>query len=318
MFHLLEASIVIEYLESLLEQREDRKALDYAEQLLRSRENTSEDLLRIYSVLLLARHNVGEYRAAVEAGEMARRLAKDIDKWDSYGEACINISATYGKLNLQQEALGALYDYLGSLHLYSHAVKYELLALQNIGRARIEAGRYEEAKNVFLRLSDAAVRAQSAHQVAKAQLSLVECSLQLGTLEDIPKFISTCARYLRANSAAPGSLDGRLMLARYRAMYALKTGRLFRALLLALRGEAIAQGEPRHHYEYQKIMAMIAIERGNVTETVGHGLAAHSYASLSNRPDLVLEASEFLYGITKGDPEALLQVEDYYSVPSSV
>jgi tetratricopeptide (TPR) repeat protein len=304
-------SAVIEYLESLVAQKEYSQALAYAEELLKNTENSIKELMKIYTAMFQSRYFLKDYQGAAEAGQLLRTAAEETSQWDAYGEACINVSTAYAALMLPERALSALYDYLAHLKDYREASRFEAMALRNIGVVQFSLDQDSEAETAFLRTLDVTSRTGEKRQAFAARMALIEVFLKTGKLGEIPGLIAKCSHYIR-HSTDERVAGGKVFLCKFRAMYAMATGRVHRAMLVTLRGYRGTDEYPHHQHDFHMLLAKMALLNGNITEALGHGLAARTYAAASHRADLEGQANDFLGRLSAEHPGAMEMVDPYF------
>jgi len=314
---------MIEYLEQLVEQRQFPEALKYAEQLLLSGDVTLRDLMVINNTLMISRSETAQYHAALIPGQLALRLARELEEWDYHGLVCIDLSHVFNMIRQYDRACDLCYEFLSHLHLYDKAAKHEFNVFYNLGINHGRTGNPTEAIKSLQRAVEVATRLKKHAFTFGARHALIGAYLTSGNHQPIPKLLTKCLHFIHSN---PGetTLTGRLWHFVLRAEFGLCTKRFERAEMVTRRGLQMAHNEPRHMYAFQMLLSRIAHARGNLTEALGYTLGARVFAIRCQRYDLEHEASEQMYKFASQQPELLVDIRpenvfltlEEHSVPS--
>lgn len=301
--------MMIEYLEKLVEERQLEKALAYAEQLLLAGDRTPRELLVINCALLTARLYLEEYYGAMLAGQLAMNLARDLNEWDYFGQACVNLGVACGRLRLFEDTQKYLYEYLVKLPLYRTSGRFEPLAWYNLGIAHHMGGRNHEAASAFSKALQVANRQGMDRQAHGIRQGLIEAYLEIGELSPVPGILAKCLHYIRHNSDAPELSETRLWHFHLRAKFAVKTQRYGRAVTVAAKGLREAQDSPVHQYDMYMVLAEATHLMGDTRRSLRYALHARVCAMRCHRYDLEYQAADFMYELTRSNPEAFSNLE---------
>jgi tetratricopeptide (TPR) repeat protein len=304
---------MIEYLEKLVRlDRDYAKGVAYAEQLMRSHDNSPKDLLIINCALLLCRYTLHEYNGAVVAGQMAMKLAEELGEWDYYGIASLDLGACFMILAQYQDAIEILYRYLSKLPYYQHAAVQEPKVWFNLGRTYTALRQPSEASDALSKALQAAVRLEHHRYAHGIRHALIDVYTQAGNLREVPRLIAQSSHYLRHNPDAVDGHNSWQWHLKLRIDYVIATKRLKRAEALALRGLSDSDGEPRHQFVFHMQLACVTRSCGWFSQALGHFLAAQVYAANCQRRDLESEASQAAYELTRDHPGVDVQMNAYY------
>ncbi|MFZ5823571.1 MAG: hypothetical protein ACOY94_04450 [Bacillota bacterium] len=293
---------MIEYLEKLVEDREYQKALDYAEQLLLDRENKQWDLMVIYSLLCQARFETGEFYGAQVAGQLAMKMAAELESWDQYGKAALWLGVCYDRLRQPENALAVWYDYLAYVPHYQEAKKHHVVVLFNMGLVAAHTGRFEEAIRMFNKAADVAHTHNDHRKVHGIRHALIDAHLKHGHLETIPSLLAKCAHYLRHN---PGARDHKQSLMWHlvlRVRFALATRRPKRAKQVASRGLHMTV-DPDLMYQFRMLLAQAYEQLGDARLAMAEGVQARAVAIQARRYDFEFEITNYIYGLLSLRPD---------------
>jgi tetratricopeptide (TPR) repeat protein len=307
---------MIEYLDKLIQDKEYGKATEYAERLLLDRDYSPVELLAINCALLTARVHLGEHHGAVMIGEVAVKDARELEQWDRFGMACLDLGFAYHRLQRYSEAIATWYDYLHHLPFLDSALKYETSVRANIALAFNALG---DSSNAAKELRLAVVTAQrngDQRMVHAMRHLLINTLLSMGDFTDIPRLLAQTGYYLRHNGNSDNYGDSLHWHMKFRVDYAILTHRLSRALGLALRGLDMVEGQPIYQFTFHMLLAKISRQFGRARDSLGHLTAARVYAMRSHRYDLESQAIEALYEYTKGQPDAVSELDQYYLADS--
>lgn len=284
---------MIEYLEQLVEEKKYREALKEAERLLQSTTDPRE-IVWIQVAQVTSHCLLGEVDVSLAGGEAAIKMAESLGEWDAYGILSLYVGVAYARLGQQMETAERMYDFLGKLHLYEKALKYEYNAWYNLGIAQFLEGHADEGTRALTNALKAA-HGRGEHRYAHGvRQSLINASLQAGLVENVPRLLAQCAAYLRRFPVMPDHLLSWAYHVKMRGEHALATGRLARARMLLSRALLRVEGEPSLEFLFHILLAKVARQMGNCKVALDHGLAARTCAVLCHRPDLESEAALLL------------------------
>ncbi len=296
---------MFEFLEQLIDQGEFSKGLQTAEKLLLRPDTTPQELVALHTAILRCRTYTNEFHGAVMSGQLALRLAEDQEDWDNYGTICLYLSVVFDRLGQLEAAKSACYDYLAHRHLYSRALKHEVLILYNLGIFSMHLGDRGGTWRYLSQALELAIRLGYHRYAHGVRHGLIQASMSFGEYGRVPNLLAQCLFYLRNHPHVYLHRESLLYHYELRAEFALLTGRLKRALLVARKGLLLAGDSPKYRYYFTMIMARIAHRMGDVTTAVAHSLNARVYAVEQRRFDLESQAAEFMYGCIKLGSEPL-------------
>lgn len=293
---------MVEYLEQLVAQAQWDQALKYAEEMLKQSDNTTRDLAMIQYAITTARYYLGEFHGAITAGELGVELAAQVEEWDWYGAICVNLGTAYYSLGRNDDALEAWFHYLNQVHLYHLAGKFEPNIWYNIAQVYL---RHEETAEAIDALSKAVRSAQrQGHHRLEHGLrhALAEVYLKGGVHDLVPELLAQCLNYLHNNQNVDQRRESWLWHLKLRSEFALKTARLRRARMIAVRGLSESGDEAQYLHNFHLILAEVSLTEGNPDFAVNHYLAARACAVVCRRADLEASVSEVIQGLLDRNP----------------
>ncbi|MFZ5816878.1 MAG: hypothetical protein ACOY93_16550, partial [Bacillota bacterium] len=290
---------VLEYLEKLVEDKEYEKALEYAEQLLLNPENKPWDMMVIYAMLLQARFETAEFYGAQVAGQLAVKMAQDLEAWDYYGTSTLCLGTSYDRLGQKENALSAWYDYLAHVTLYRYDLKpmHHVMVLYNIGLVLAELERFEESLVTLRKAAETAMHYNNQRAAHGIRHALIDAHLKFGRVEEVPRLLAQSAHYLRHNTGVVDYMQSLLWHQVLRVRYAVETHRLKRAAKVAERGLRLAEGWPNVLYQMHLWLARIHEQSGDIRRALQEALHARTVAMSSRRFDLEFAAANYVYGL---------------------
>jgi len=300
---------VIEYLEQLVEEQQWEKALAYAERLMVSGDRTVRELVVINYSLLTARLLLGEYYGALLAGQLAVKLARDIEDWEYFGKACVNLGVACGRLRMRQEEISSYYEYLAKLPLYRGASRHEAVVWYNLGVALGSAGRSSEAAAALAKALQIANRQGMDRHAHGIRQALVEAYLEMGDMTLIPGILAKCLHYIRNNPDEEDIRQSRHSHFHLRARFAVRTKRFARATSVAQKGLQEVHDNPRYQYDLCIVLAEASSLVGDTREAMRHALTARVCAMRCRRYDLEYEAADLMYKLTQSHPDVFRNLE---------
>ncbi|HYF91693.1 MAG TPA: hypothetical protein VD969_05575 [Symbiobacteriaceae bacterium] len=303
---------MIEYLERLVEEEKYREALDVAERLIGQVEDPRE-IVRIHAARVVSHCLLGEEQAALASGEFAIGLAQNLEDWDSYGTMTLYVGVAYARLGQLPEVVSRMYEFLAKAHLYQTASEYEYNAWYNLGYAQIALNEPNAATVSLSNALKAAERSGEHRYAHGVRQSLVDAYLRAGLFKPIPRLLAECAAYLRQHPELSMHKMSWANHIRLRCEYALATGRLDRARVLATRALQAVQGEPDHRFLFHVVLAKTASRMDLPEEAIGHGLAARTCAVVCRRPDWEKESTDLLIEMIHRYPDAISSVDQYHT-----
>lgn len=286
---------MIDYLEKLVADGEYGKALTLAAQLLLNVENTAFDLLRLNNAFLRSRFETGEYHGAVVSGQLALKLAIDLEAWDYHGHVCQYLGLSHYRLCQWDKAMDYWFQYLSHRNCYGEALRHEVAVWYNQGVIYYQNGDTARAMDAFRKAIETATRNGNDRQVHGLQHALIGAYMGLGELQMVPGLLAKCLYYLRHNPTAPDYDQSRMYHYCLRVEFCLKTGRFMQAKRLALFGLRLCRDWPRGKYEFWLLLAKISKAEADITAAIGHAVMARNSAIECRRFDLELEAAEYMY-----------------------
>jgi tetratricopeptide (TPR) repeat protein len=299
---------MIEYLEKLVGDKEHAKAVRYAEQLLANRDNTPRDLLVIHAALLTSNYHSARYEQAIPSGHIVIPLASELEEWDYFGLACIDLGSAYYVLNQEKQALDWWLQYFTGVQYYKRAARREAVIWYNIGLAYNKLGEIDEASQAFARGIEAANRFGNTRFAHGIRQGFIDVCLKANRLEQIPRLLAQCGKYLRDHS----DIESQLSYKGLRAKYALLTGRVSRARAVALNGMSSSDGQLEKQSELHLVLAMVAIDLGSTLESLGHASAAQALANKCHLQYLASEATQIIYEAVRNQSDVAARMDEYY------
>jgi len=288
---------VIEYLEKLVEDQDYQRALAYAEQLLLNPDATPYDMLRVYEQVLKARLESDEFYGAQVAGELALKMAEELNEWDRYGHVALMLGVASDRLRQHDKALECYHDYLSHLTSYTNSSRFEALVLYNIGTIYNISDRREEALRMFRRAEEAANRANNERQAHGIRHALIDAYLRCDKLDEIPPLLAKCAWFLRSHRGVSNWRRSFLWHHILRTRYALGTNRLGRAMKVAERGLVCSASEPEYKHRFHMLIALIHERQQQPVLALEHAMQARVTAIQARRYDLEYDAGLYVYGL---------------------
>lgn len=294
---------MIEYLETLIQDREFEKALASAEQVLLNPDNTAWDLMAVYSYLCHARCKTGEFYGAQVAGQLAVKMAQELKAWDYFGYSSLWLGVCYDRLRQPDNAIATWYDYLAHLPSYRGAAKYHVIVFFNIGLVTVQTGRIEEGLNMLRKAENAANKAKDYRKAHGIRHALIDAQLRYGQLDEIPALLAKCAYYLRHNPTVTSYTQSLVWHLVLRIRYALATKRPHRALRLANRGICMTANLPAQGYHFRHLGAQAYEQLGDLRMAMVEGVQARAAAIEARRFDLEYDVTNYIYGLLSNHPD---------------
>lgn len=270
----------------------------------------------IYISLLKARFEVGEFYGAQVAGQIAAKIARELEAWDYFGTATMWLGASLDRLRQPKNAIATWYEYLAHVPYYSEAAREQALAHYNIGLASARSGHLEEGIRMLQKAADVAVSMKNYRYAHGIRHALIDTFLRHNMLDRVPRLLAQCGTFLRKNPNAekqPQSLLWHMVL---RTRYAVATHRPRRALQVARRGLCLCENVPgmpdvqdmEYHFRYLSAQSFELI--GDRRSAISEGVRARAVATAIRRYDLEYEATDYLYGLLRLYPELLQDTGD--------
>lgn len=297
---------MIEYLEKLVEEKQYEKALAYAEQLLLNPDNSAWEMMAIYSALCEVRCETGEFYGAQVAGQLAVKMARDLEAWDYFGKASGWLGLCYDRLRQPENALSAWYEYLAYVPFYSKALKHHVTVLYNIGIVQAQAGRHQESLRTLQQAADVANAVRDHRKAHGIRHAMIDAHLRYGQIEQIPALLAKCAHFLRHNPKTPTHTQSLLWHLVLRVRYALATHRPRRALRVAQRGIRLEKTLPETSemvYHLHRLSALAYEQLNNLRSCLEEGVRARAVAIEFRRYDLEFEITDYIYGLISSHPD---------------
>lgn len=282
---------MIEYLRQLIQDQQWQTALSYAEQLASKANLTPHDLAVLYFAILRSRGAMGDYAGAIVAGELAIKFASEVEDWDSYGSACNDLGVAHFMLKQYDKSIHYFGEYIGFVARYEQALKFHTLVWYNLSCAYRAAGNGSGAIYALTKALEQARSTGDAEWASGLTLALADARLKAGEVDQVPRLLAQSGHYLRCLS---DNRDRFLYLTTYRTEFALRTARLRRARMLAVKGLTLSEGQPRHRFGFHMLLSKIELAANANSNALDHALSARAYASICQRPDLEAQASELV------------------------
>lgn len=287
---------MIEYLKQLMERQLWKDALSYADGLTQSGNLTSEDVVIVYCAILRGRIALGEYDGAIHAGELAVSLAAQAEDWDAYGTAYNDLGVAYFMLKRHEQSIRCFKAYIDECAKYNGATRLQSTVWFNLSCVFGAEGNGPEAIHALTQALETAPLSDDPQRTQSLMLSLINAYLRAGQTGPVPRLLAKSAHHLRSSGVV--NRERSLYLALYRAEFALLTGRLRRARLLAVRGLVVSGEAYRHKFEFHMLLAEIEKKRDVKSFALEHAISARIYAVGCQRPDLEALAVSVLEQLT--------------------
>lgn len=293
---------MVEYLESLVEHEKYREALVEAERVLETGDITARDLAIAHCVMAVSRYHLDQFHGAITAGHIGIELAAQNDEWDWYGRTVLDMGTAYYCLGQWDEACSAWFDYLAHLPQYQRALRYEANVWYNLANVYNQTDDTPQATEALLKAIRAA-KARGQHRAEHGfRHALIEVHMKAGNHTAIPALLAKCLHYLRHNPGVHMHKDSWLWHLKLRSEYALKTNRVSRAKLVAVRGVMESESNSAHAHNFHMILARLALAKQDASLGLGHYLAARMSAAECGRADLEAVVLDAIHGLTAKNP----------------
>lgn len=258
--------------------------------------------MEIYTLLVEARCETGEYFGAQVAGELAVKMAKELEAWDHHGRSTPWLGYTFLVLRQHENALSVLYDYLSHIQYYKAALEYHVVVMYNIGHAEGLLGRYDASLHMYQKAEELAERLQDKRKAHGIRHALIDAHLRYGQLDQVPPLLAKCSSYLRQNPDTPNNFKSKAWNQVLRVRFALATNRLERAFSVAKRGLLMARGWPDILFDLHMLMAQGYERLGKVHAAMEEALRARGVSMEAKRFDMEFTAANYVYGLLSSHP----------------
>jgi tetratricopeptide (TPR) repeat protein len=289
---------LIDYLEKLVEEGQYESAIECAERLMLSGENTALDLARIHCGLLISRSQTQQYYAASVSGQLALKLARDLEEWDIFGRCCFGLGINHNKLGDPKLAISVLLEFFHYQSFYTGAAKLAPWVWFNLGVIHSKMDDPSAAIGYLMRAQELSITRGDSYLQHTCRHALVEAYLLKGDLHPIPKLMANSLHFLRHNTNQRYAADSYLWHMLLRANYALKRDRVDRAMSISLRALKQSVNQHRQQFHFHMLIAGLSMKKGLINEAFGHSLSARICAIRGNRFDYESQAMELIYQMT--------------------
>lgn len=296
---------MIEYLEKLVEEKQYEAAIRYAEQMLLGGNCSTKEIVRIYGALTICRLMLGEYYGAVVAGRVCKEAAEEAGDWDTLGLVCRDLGVAYARLGQLQTVIAHYYDFLSHLNQYSRSYEWQALVWFNLGLSYRETGDLNQAVNALTRGLEVAVREGRGRLAHGLRHALAHVLIRLGRLQEVPRLLAQALAYIHRLPRGVDRTQTLLWHHFIRVEFAAQTNRFHRAVQLTQRSLGLASGFPDIQSNLMLVLATVSARQGNNSLAIRHLLSARVFAIQGRRYDLELQASEWMYRLSKEDPASL-------------
>ncbi|HLN60409.1 MAG TPA: hypothetical protein VK464_02575 [Symbiobacteriaceae bacterium] len=281
---------MIEYLKQLVKAEKWGEVQAYAERMAAERAIKTDEMAVVYCAIVQARFVLGDLGGAVAAGEVALQLARSVGDWDSYCISANALGAAHSMLKQYNAAVLYFEDYLNNVHRAAPFPELHSNVWYNLALVYKALGEGPKAIEALKHALEQALLTGDARRVHAMILTLVDASLKAGQMNDVPRLLAKSAFFLRRRSISDVQETALYHLA-YRTEYALLTGRLRRARILAAKGLLAAEERYRHLCSFHMLLSRISREYKAGSEALEHALSARACAVACQRPDLEADAT---------------------------
>jgi len=289
---------LIDYLEKLVEEGKHEAAIECAERLMLSRENSPLDLARIHTGLLISRYWTQQFYAASVSGQLAMNLSRDCESWDTFGQCCFYVGLNYHRLSDPHRAISTLFEFFCYKGFYTVSAGLEPWVWYNLGVVHTKVNNPSEAIGYLVRAHDSAEDRGDLYLQHASRHALIEAHLLMGELRFIPKLMAQSLYFLRKNAHKSFYSDGYLWHMLLRANYALSRSRFDRAMAISTMALRFSENKHRQKFHLHMLLAGLFMKKGLINEAFGHSLSARICAIRGNRFDYETQAMELIYQMT--------------------
>ncbi len=310
-------SHLIEYLEQLVEERDSDAAIVCAERLILSRENSPADLARIHCALLISRYRTHQYYAASVSGQVALKLARELEEWDTYGYCCFYLGLTQESLKDLQLSISMLLEFFYRYPFYVRAAKLEPWVWLNLGIISTVNDDPSGAIGYLLKAQNAAKVRGEAYLRHASRHALIEAYLLMGDLQSIPRLMAMSLHFLRHHPDKSLVMDSWLWHMLLRANYALRRNRVDRAMSISNMALKRSEKQSYQQFHFHMLLAGLSMKKGLINKAFGHSLAARMCAIKESRHDFESQAMDLIYQLTSGTGLDSIMISSEFMVDES-
>lgn len=290
----------VTHLARLLETGQFQQCLKEAAALLAAGDHGDESGARIYAAICRSSLELGDDRAALEAGLKAEVLARQSGAADLLGFVLVDLATAQFHLRLFEQALDSLQRYCEGLGTYVAACCMEGIALQRMGDAHRKAGRpadaldcYQRARRWFARYGDEA-------SVLACVRAMVHLHLEGGeTASALP--------YLQESRRGVTDREGQCNHLMDWTRYYLVTREYDQAAATAFVALECAEDRLAQQSQAHMLLCRAALAQSKPVEALCFAMAARVAAIDGRLYDLEFEASEAVFGLLRSYGAGLLR-----------
>jgi len=289
---------LIEYLEKLVEDGDYNAAIECAERLMLSGDNSAIELARIHCGLLISRYQTDQFYAASVSGQLALNLARELEEWDLLGRCCFWLGCTYHRLGNPQLAISTLLQYFNYKIYYSASASLEPLIWVNIGIFHTKMDDPTGAIGYLKRAVEAARARGDSYIHNASRHALVEAYVLKGDLRSVPRLMAESLHFLRHNEDKWFAADSYLWHMLIRAKYAVQRNLVDRAIAIATRALKGSENRNNQQFYLNMLLAGLFMKKGLINEAFGYSLSARICAIRGKRYDFESQAMDLIYQMT--------------------
>ncbi|HEY8347465.1 MAG TPA: hypothetical protein VIL07_09380 [Symbiobacteriaceae bacterium] len=294
----------VAYLVRLMESGQYEECLAEAAALLEKGEQSPESLARIYGAICRSHLALGEYWAAVEAGEQAAALAQEAGAPDVRGAALADLGTALARVREYQRALQRFQEYLAGLDEYTAARCLEGEVRQRMAEVLDRCGRPAEALKACRAARDWFRRYGDERSAALCSRTMMRLCLETARPQEAVRHLAAVGRYAAKNPEDHRFVCDYLM---DRAVLLLALGDAHSAAGEAFRALEHAGDRLDQVARCQLLLARCALVEDLPREALTFALAARISAIDGRVYDLEMEASDLLFRLLRTHGERLLR-----------
>lgn len=285
---------VLDFLVSLMEDGQFEKCLRLAEQQLLRGGMSRSQLARLNMVICRCRVGLNDPHHAVIAGQLAVKLARDAQDWDTMGRVHHTLGIAYVGTRQYDEALTQFYAYLEFLSRYTTSRRFEGAVWKSIGIAHQRKLENEQAIGALTRAQHWFSKQGSEHGAFGCMHELIHIYLHQNETDPLASLEPAAALLKRQKAIArkyPEDTYFRAIYLSDHASFYLQQGRISRAIISALKAMEARKGDHLLAYNCHMVLHHCTRIRGDAKESLGYALAARVQAQQIRQHELEYLAS---------------------------
>lgn len=273
---------MLEYLVKLMEDGDFQRCLRLAEQQLLRGGMTRNQLAKLNMVISRCRLGMNDLYGAIPSGQLAVKLARDLEEWDLLGRALLNLGTALVGTRQYDQALLQFYTYLEHLPHYSASRRLEGAAWKNIGIAHQRKLETDRAIDALNRARQWFAKQEIDHSTFTCTHDLVNTYLQKYEAGPDPSLLTKVEELLRYEKEIvrrqAADTYFRSLYLYDQAAYYMHCGRLGRAMVCAMKAMEVRKGDFGLAFHSNMVLHRCTRSLGDAKQALGYAIAARVQA----------------------------------------